>query len=478
MTTVGLILYDLLKRTHVRKTLRFLQESQHWSLEELERLQAEKLERLLEGVRAEVPFYGESGNQGVRESGHWTMERFGDWPILDRIMVMEAGDRLLSDKINLKKCKVSRTGGTTGPPLRLYRDTETRSWALAAYYRFYEWMGIEPGMPEVELWGSTEIRNLNSERRNLKSTQTPTPLSSRAEPRGNTQHPPRTPNPEPRTSLFARLSNFRSYNAFSFNDTYLAEVVNNIQKFQPKLIRGYLSAILLLADHIKRNNIKDIRPLAVSCTAETLFPEYRKKIEEVFQAPLFDQYGCGECNSIAFECSEHNGMHISMEHCILESDENNNLIVTNLDNHSQPFIRYRNGDSGIIDHTPCACGYAGPRITQLHGRASENIIRKDGASVNGVFFANLLDQAGFINSDKMLRFQVVQHREGEIEFKAEVKPGTRSRIPGAGNGEMKNVDFKKLEDCLMPFFNKVVISQHKFLDPGPGGKFRYIVSNL
>jgi len=73
LTNTGLILYDLLKRIHVRKTLRFLQESQHWSLEELEGYQAEKLERLLEGVRAEVPFYGESGNQGVRESGHWTM---------------------------------------------------------------------------------------------------------------------------------------------------------------------------------------------------------------------------------------------------------------------------------------------------------------------------------------------------------------------------------------------------------------------
>ena len=159
-------------------------------------------------------------------------------------------------------------------------------------------------------------------------------------------------------------------------------------------------------------------------------------------------------------------MHITMEHCMLEADEENNLIVTNLDNYSQPFIRYKNGDVGVIDHTPCTCGYATPRLTELHGRVNENIILKDGASVNGIFFANLLDQTGFINSNKMLRFQIIQNVAGEIVFKAEVKR------------EMNDTDLSKLKDALMPFFNKVDISQHQFLNPGPGGKFRYLISNL
>jgi phenylacetate-CoA ligase len=439
LTTAGLILYDLLKGTDVRRNLKFLKDSQKWSLVGLEKYQEDKLKHLLSSVQADVPYYRGLAS-GIRHPASGIISGIPSFPVIDRKDVMEAGERLLSDRINLKKCKVSRTGGTTGPPLRLYRDTETRSWALAAYYRFYEWMGIAPGMPEAELWGSTEIGNLKS----IKNSK---------------------------LKIQNYISRFRGYNAFHFNDAYLEAVVRDMQRFGPKLIRGYLSAILLLADHIKRNNIKGIRPLAVSCTAETLFPEYRKMIEEVFQAPLFDQYGCGECNSIAFECSEHNGMHITMEHCLLETDENNHFIVTNLDNHSQPFIRYRNGDTGIIDHSPCACGNHSPRIVQLHGRASENVILKDGASVNGIFFANLLDQGGFINSERMLRFQVVQQRAGEISFRAEVKPD-------AGNRGMKDADIKKLEDCLMPFFNIIEITQHAFLDPGPGGKFRYIISKI
>lgn len=458
MTRTGLFLYDLLKGTDVRKNLRFLRESQHWSLEELEKYQEDKLNRLLERVQVEVPYYQVPGTRS-QEPGINILQILADLPIIDRKMTMDAGDKLLSTNINLQKCKTSRTGGTTGPPLRLYRDTETRSWALAAYYRFYEWMGIEPGMPEVELWGQTEIRDPRLETRNSKPTQHSTP---------NIQHP----------SIFDRISRFRSYNAFSFNDAYMAEVVRSLKRFQPKLIRGYLSAILLLTDYIKRNNVKGINPIAVSSTSETLFPEYRKKIEEIFQAPLYNQYGCGECNSIAFECKEHNGMHISMEHCILESDENNNLIVTNLDNYSQPFIRYKNGDIGEIDYTPCACGNNSPRLINLQGRANENVILKDGSSVNGIFFANLLDQSNFINSDKMLRFQVIQDREGEILFKAEGRRHMANGKREQETGKMKDKDIDKLKNALMPFFNKVVITQHDFLAPGPGGKFRYIISNL
>ena len=465
MTTSGLLLYDFIKGTHVRHTLHFMESSQHWTMTELEGLQQEKLRKLLDSVSANVPFYRDFETERLGDGENRTIERLSDWPILDRKMVMEAGDDLISKNNNLKKCKVSRTGGTTGPPLRLYRDTETRSWALAAYYRFYKWMGIEPGMPEAELWGVTDIRYPISDIRysnliqNLKSTQYPAPNT-------NTQHLSRIPFPASRTSIFNHLNNFRSYNAFSFNETYLEAVVAGMQKFKPKLIRGYLSAILILANYIKRNNIRGIKPFAVSSTSEMLFPEYRKVIEEVFQAPLFDQYGCGECNSIAFECKAHNGMHITMEHCILDQDNDNNFIVTNLDNHSQPFIRYKNGDGGIISHEPCTCGNTAPRIIELHGRINENIILKDGVSVNGIFFANLLGQTGFINNQKMLRFQVLQEVPGEIEFKVEVRKN------------FTVTEESRLKDALMPFFKKVEISQHEFLDPGPGGKFRYILSNL
>ena len=64
----------------------------------------------------------------------------------------------------------------------------------------------------------------------------------------------------------------------------------------------------------------------------------------------------------------------------------------------------------------------------------------------------------------MLRFQVVQDKPGEIEFRVEAYK------------DMPENDVRKLEDALSPFFNKTDIRQYGLLDPGPGGKFRYIVS--
>ena len=86
---------------------------------------------------------------------------------------------------------------------------------------------------------------------------------------------------------------------------------------------------------------------AVSTTAEKLFKFQRKKMVEAFGENIYDQYGCGETLSIAFECEKHEGLHITNEHTILEIIDKKNqvnnrgrVIITNLDNYAMPIIRY------------------------------------------------------------------------------------------------------------------------------------------
>ena len=56
----------------------------------------------------------------------------------------------------------------------------------------------------------------------------------------------------------------------------------------------------------------------MSSTTETLFPAYKQLIESAFDSKLYDQYGCGECNSIAFDAGDKNGLYIATEHALLE----------------------------------------------------------------------------------------------------------------------------------------------------------------
>jgi phenylacetate-CoA ligase len=296
-------------------------------------------------------------------------------------------------------------------------------------------MGIEIGDPVVVFWGSPYV---------LSNT-----FSSRV-----------------KQLATDRLFNTLTINSFSLNEKLLPHFVSKLENHQPKLIRGYLSAILLVAQYIEQNNIKNISPVAVSTTTETLLKPYRKYLEEVFNAKIYDQYGCGECGSIAFECREHNGLHITSEHCHLDVDKENNIIVTDLDNFSQPFIRYNNGDKAIMDFSECNCGNKSPRIKNIIGRSKDNIILKDGSHVHGVFFTDIIDELDLVGVRKMLRFQVIQTQAGEIEFRIEATDAFSIK------------DKNLIRDSLYRFFYHVEIYINKPFFKDKSGKFKYIVSNI
>ncbi len=79
-----------------------------------------------------------------------------------------------------------------------------------------------------------------------------------------------------------------------------------------------------------------------------------------------------ETGIIAFECTEGN-MHINLEGVYVETDSNNEIIVTNFHSYSFPVIRYMLGDAVKLsdDNIRCKCGMAHPVIKEVSGR--ENI---------------------------------------------------------------------------------------------------------
>ena len=235
------------------------------------------------------------------------------------------------------------------------------------------------------------------------------------------------------------------------NAKTLPKIVKMIEYKNPEKIHGYLSAILQLAYFLDSNNITTIKPKVILPTTETLLPPYRIFLENIFKCEIFDQYGCGECGSIAFECNHHSGLHVAMEHCILEiveknSDGKGDIVVTELDNTSMPFIRYKNGDQAEFANIMCSCGDSSPIIKNILGRNTDTIILKDGSKL-------------------IKRCQVYQNVPGSIEFKVE--------------GEKINISNEVLlNDALLKYFNEVRITYHKYLSEDSSGKFRYVVSEV
>ncbi len=429
---------DFVTGTKITNDYKLLMDSDYFNLEQLYSLQFKKLKLLLNHAYNNFDYYRDLFNKiDLDIENINNLDDIKKIPFLDKQIARDAGEKLFCSHLNKPSYKYGKTGGTTGIPLFYKKNIRTRSVGWGAYYRWYEWLNLIPGDSRVSLWGApTVLTNKFSKRfyDHIKSF----------------------------------FSNTLVINSFNINEKTLKLIVPAIEKKKPKIIHGYLSAILQLSYYLEKNNINGIRPEVILPTTETLLPPYRKYIEKTFSAKVYDQYGCGECGSIAFECPEQNGLHVAMEHCIIEiinkdSSGFGDVVVTDLDNLAMPFIRYKNGDRAKLISEKCECGRSSERLVSILGRDIDTIIINNGSKVHGVFFTDIMGEFNFFENRLIKRFQAFQDNPGDLIFKIE---GTR----------LSEVNHKKLFKTFQKFFNNVEIQYYDFIPSDPSGKFRYVIS--
>ena len=443
---IGYPFQDLVKGTNILKTYEFLLETQKWDISKLKAYQLDKLIRIIDHSYNNIPYYRDLFNSiNLKPNDIKSFDDMHKIPILTKQIARENYQKLLWPNRNKLKLKTGKTGGTTGVPLNIIKDTQTRSFTWGSYYRWYNWIGIEIGDPVLTLWGSPTVLNQPT-KQIIKS------------------------------KIGQLISNNLKVNSFKMNQSNLHSILNEINDFKPKLIKGYLSALLQFADFIEEGGgIIQFQPTAISSTTETLLKPYKEYLERVFNAKMYDQYGCGECGGIAYECGSQQGLHITMEHVYIEilNPDNTNaqfnkgkLILTDLDNYAMPFIRYQNGDIARVSEKKCKCGIEHTLLDSIEGRSADTIILKDGSQVHGVFFTDILYELKSTEGKKMIRFQVYQNESGKIDFRIE------SEQP------LNNDFLTELHFATLRFFNEVKISVVGKLNNEANGKFRYIISDL
>jgi phenylacetate-CoA ligase len=115
----------------------------------------------------------------------------------------------------------------------------------------------------------------------------------------------------------------------------------------------------------------------------------RKRIENMFGVKAYNSFGLSEMNGpgVAFECSFQNGMHIWEDAYIVEivnpdtlepvpDGEIGELVMTTLDRHAMPIIRYRTRDLTRIIPGTCPCGRTHKRLDRITGRSDDMFIIK------------------------------------------------------------------------------------------------------
>jgi phenylacetate-CoA ligase len=82
-----------------------------------------------------------------------------------------------------------------------------------------------------------------------------------------------------------------------------------------------------------------------------------------------------------------------------------------------PLLRYRTGDHGCIDRTPCPCGDPMPRLIDVEGRAPVLFRAGDGRTVNPVDISRLLRDL------PLVQHELVQRRDRSLELTARAIAG-------------------------------------------------------
>lgn len=384
---------DSCNGTKVSKYLNFLRESQWWSLEKLHEYQNQKLRKVIRIAYANCSYYRKIlDERGLTPKDFQTVDDLKKLPVLTKQIIKNNYAGIMNKQYAENELRTNFSSGTTGRKTKFYLTKDQDSWRWATRYRMWEWAGYSVGSSYLNI----------------------------------ACHPPETIMQKVYSFLFKRsYAPFYECNASSaagYNSELIENIINMLKKGKSDFIVGYALATYLVARYIKENKTKNIQLKAIITHAESLFPHQREYIEHYFQCPVFDYYGMGgEGVHIAAECNAHEGYHIAMEDVIVEflrsseaapEGEIANVVITQLNNHGFPLIRYKTSDVASWTSRKCSCGRALPLIASIIGRESSIVKTPNRVFLSALYFSELMEKFSGIND-----FQVIQKNPEKIAIK-------------------------------------------------------------
>jgi phenylacetate-CoA ligase len=410
-----------------------------WNEEKLREYQLRRLRQIINYAYTYVPFYHRKfKSAGVSPGEIRTLEDLARVPITKKDELRrQRQESLVSQEFLKSSLRVVTTSGSTGKPFRICMTGAEDDWRKAIYMRANVCCGQRLRDKWIVIVGPNHFSNVTRLQRILR--------------------------------IYTRTC------ISVFED--VATQFSLVRSLKPNVLDGYSSSMLMLAREMEKSGHKDLNPRVVFGNAEVITDASQKYIEEVFQAPYYDQYGCAEFNRTAWQCPEKIGYHMDEDSVIAQfvdedghevsSGKRGEIIYTSLFSFAMPFIRYQVGDLGVPSDEKCPCGRILPLMKMVEGRKDSLIVLPDGQTLSPRVFT--VATSMYKHYGSIEQFRIIQKKVDLLEIL--IKP----RGP--------RVDKKVMEAELVAHFNRTLGLERqamrfdiKFVEDIPVGKSGKLMS--
>ena len=435
---IGVPIAEKIRGWPVSHLLSELEESQWLTPQQIREVQDRKLAALVDHAYSTVPFYRQMfDKRGLKPENVRSVDDLAKLPIVTKEVIKDNMDQIVSDRFDRSELVLLGSSGSTGEPFMLYISDEEKALKWAGLLRFWKWAGFELGDRYVNVTGFPH---------------------GAFKGKGLWRF------------LEQSFSGMLALNALELVEGDADQYARRIAAFRPKMLRGYSSSLHYLAQIFRNVGAK----LSVGCactTGETLFPFQRELMESCFGCKVYDGYG-GEAMEVAGQCGFGNTYHVNAESIIVEivdADGNRcqpnqagQVVLTDLNHYSMPFIRYNIQDVAAASDRRCECGRGLPVIEDISGRLTDVGVTPSGKSLIVHFFTGLFENY----AAEVEAFQAVQETADHLVL---------TIVPGKGLDQVEDQILRRTQDYVGQDVH-VEIRRQDSIALGPGGKRRLFIS--
>jgi phenylacetate-CoA ligase len=339
------------------------------------RLSEKRLIRSVRHAYEQVPFYRRKYDEaGVDITSIRCVADLKKLPFLTKEEVRENfPHQIVARGVDIDSCHYSATTGSTGRSLPFVFTLKTFAFYVATGIRMYTMIGYLPCIHKIAYIKYTKLNY-------------------------------------PR---FLRATHVKS-------TIPVEDQIAQLRRIRADLIIGYASLVYEIARRAAPEDLREIRPRFIGINSELSTQDQRDFISRTFGCPVYDEYSTEETWMVAAQC-RHLNYHIFTDNVWVEfvdqggrevrPGEMGEMVLTTTRSPAMPFIRYRIGDLGRYDDSPCPCGLGFPILKSFDGRADDCFTLPSGKFVSSLKILNTFTMYIKKYLHLLEEFKVIQARE-------------------------------------------------------------------